>query len=60
MLRLDLFAEDLHEGYIFLFNDLILITKKKKNGRFDLKAKVDVNQARIVNIADTECMELFW
>ena len=56
MLRLDIFAEDLQEGYIFVFNDLVLITKKKKNGKFDLKAKVDVNEARIVNIADTESM----
>jgi hypothetical protein len=41
------------EHYIFLFNDLFLITKKKKKG-FEFKSKVTLEEARIVNVADTE------
>eukprot|EP01119_Soliformovum_irregulare_P014807 TRINITY_DN4086_c0_g1_i3.p1 TRINITY_DN4086_c0_g1~~TRINITY_DN4086_c0_g1_i3.p1 ORF type:complete len:539 (+),score=149.13 TRINITY_DN4086_c0_g1_i3:189-1805(+) len=55
------------EGYLFVFNDLILITKqrganllasmigtkKEKKEEYDLKGKIPVAELRIINVADT-------
>ncbi len=46
-------SNEYHDNHIFLFNDLFLITRQKKKG-FELKGDVPLDEARIVNIADTE------
>ena len=47
-------SADFQDCYIFLFNDLLLITKQKKKG-FDFKGQVPLdNKAQIVDIADTD------
>lgn len=54
-------SSKLDDCYLFLFNDLFLVTKKRTGGLlkkegFELRGKValDESEARIVNIADTE------
>lgn len=46
-------SNDFQESFIFLFNDLFLITKAKKKG-YDLRGQVPLEDAKIVDIADTE------
>eukprot|EP01114_Cavostelium_apophysatum_P002752 TRINITY_DN1243_c0_g1_i1.p1 TRINITY_DN1243_c0_g1~~TRINITY_DN1243_c0_g1_i1.p1 ORF type:complete len:1135 (-),score=369.28 TRINITY_DN1243_c0_g1_i1:198-3602(-) len=41
------------DNHIFLFNDLFVITKERKKG-YELKGQVSLEDARIVNIADTD------
>jgi hypothetical protein len=41
------------EGHVFLFNDLVLVTKRKKKG-FELKGRFDLTETKIVNVSDTE------
>jgi len=47
---------ELQENYLFLFNDLLLVTRKKKKG-FELKYRVEIVEARIVDVADTEAIK---
>jgi len=47
---------ELQENYLFLFNDLLLVTRKKKKG-FELKCRVEIVEARIVDVADTEAIK---
>jgi len=47
---------EVSDCHIFLFNDLFVITKEKKKG-FELRGQVSLEDARIVNIADTEEMK---
>lgn len=51
------------DHYVFLFNDLFLITKQRAGGLlkkegYDLRGKVVIDECRIINIADTESKKL--
>lgn len=52
-------STDFQDNYIFLFNDLFLITRQKKKG-YDLKGQVPLGDARIVDIADTDGKQLWF
>lgn len=45
--------------HILLFNDLILLTKQKLNGKtgklgYEVKGRIDLEEAKIVNVADAD------
>ena len=47
------------DHYVFLFNDLFLITKQRIGGLFqnegyEFKAKAQLNESKIVNVAGTD------
>lgn len=52
------------ECYIFLFSDLLLITRQRQAGLlkkegFDVRGKLNLKEARVINVADTESKSLF-
>ena len=48
-------GKEYKDGYVFLFNDLFLITKPKRNERFQLRGEMYFKDAKVINVADTEC-----
>lgn len=47
-------GKEYRDSYVFLFNDLFLITKPKKGDRYQLRAEVSLRDTRIVDIAPSE------
>jgi len=53
-IRGKVYNQETTELNLFIFNDLLLITRKKAKGAYQFKLKIALESLRYVELADTE------